>query len=121
MDALYSSILNDGFAVLLLLLWTVFSSGGYYLFIMNRDVAFKKKYYAWFYVFIAIVFLVSGFYVVPPSSTMGLVLTIPVVIFITALNIAFTQFCEQCGETVFNKSLFTSVEYCPHCGERLNG
>ena len=99
--------------------WLVLGALGFYFFYLNKDAAFKRKYFPWFMVFIGVLFLVF-------MSLMGLplqayFLMVPAVGLITFLNIRGTRFCSSCGRTIFPQGLpWSRPEFCSSCGAKID-
>ncbi|MEW6008415.1 MAG: hypothetical protein AB1629_02150 [Candidatus Omnitrophota bacterium] len=92
------------------------SSGFFYIF--NKDVKLKRKLQPWLIVgtgvlFIAFVIWIAGIRVEV------LLLVIPAVVLISALNLKLTQFCDSCGRTLYPNLLNWKIEFCPKCGAKL--
>jgi hypothetical protein len=105
--------------------WIVLGVGGFFLFYLGRDVAFKRKWFPRFITFVGVLFVFfSTTLMVLSSRSLGalsiLVIVVPAVFLISFLNIKFTKFCDKCGATVYDQSWFAPMKYCSKCGAELD-
>ncbi len=99
--------------------WIVLGALGFYFFYLNKDAAFKRKYFPWFTGLVAVLFLVFLLLMRFPPQTF--VLAVPALALITFLNIRGTRFCSSCGRTIFSQGFpGARPEYCSSCGAKLD-
>ena len=90
------------------LVWAALAVAGFLLFQVNRNAAFKRKYFPWFAALAGAVFL--GFMIVIGVPIEGLLFMAPFILLITYLNIRTTSFCDSCGRTTYNNTWFAKAE-----------
>jgi hypothetical protein len=105
--------------------WIVLGIGGFLVFYLGRDAAFKRRWFPRFVMLAGLlfVFFSTTLLALSPRSFGGpgaLVLLVPGVCLISWLNIKFTKFCEQCGSILFDQNWFSPMRYCPKCGASLD-
>ena len=86
------------------------------MFQVRRDAAFKRRYFRWYLVLGAALFLV--FMLVVGAPVQFLALALPMLALITYLNLRMTRFCDSCGRTAYGP-FFAAPRFCPHCGSPL--
>ncbi len=100
--------------------WIALGALGFYFFFLNKDAAFKRKYFPWFAVSASALFLVFMWLMGFPPQTF--VLMVPAAVLITVLNIRGTRFCSSCGRTIFSQGMpWSRPDYCSSCGAKLDG
>lgn len=97
--------------------WIVLGILSFYLFFIRNDYEFKIKYYKYFIILVGIFFI--GFVTAMGAPPKVYVTMIPAVTLIMFLNIKVTRFCKNCGKTIISHIPFTSINFCPKCGSRL--
>ena len=98
--------------------WLVLGALGFYFFYLNKNAAFKRKYFPWFMVFTGGLFLVfMSLTGMPPRSYF---LAVPAIVLISFLNIWGTRFCSSCGRTIFSQGLGGRPEFCSSCGAKID-
>ncbi|MEW6094883.1 MAG: hypothetical protein AB1531_13060 [Chloroflexota bacterium] len=100
-------------------LYVVLGLAGWIVFLINDDVAFKKRYFPWYGISMGILF---GIFIIATGMMdfVGLVVSLSAIALITFMNIRMIKFCDSCGKTIINKALFSRVNYCSHCGAKLD-
>jgi len=98
--------------------WLALGLAGFFLFYVNKNVQFKRRYFPWYVILGGVLFISFGW--VMRFSLQMLFLMVPAVALITFLNIKSTKFCDGCGRTIINQMWFTKVEHCAKCGAKLN-
>jgi hypothetical protein len=83
---------------------------------MNKDVALKKRIFPRMAIgagafFAAVIALMAPWKAV--------LLFAPFIALITWLNIRMTRFCGVCGKMLINHQWWSSMNFCPHCGAKL--
>ena len=104
--------------------WIVLGITGFIVFYLQRDVAFKRKWFPRYVILAGVLFVFfSTTLMVLQSrsfSALGvLIVVVPMVVIITYLNIKFTRFCDKCGATVFDSNWFSPMKFCSKCGAEL--
>ena len=99
--------------------WMVLAAAMFLLFYVNRDAAWKRRWWPWASygsgaVFLAALALLGGL-----GGSFG-VLMIAAVALISWMNVRGTQFCVQCGRTVLNRTGWGRAKFCPKCGAPLS-
>src|ERR671939_1982377 len=102
----------------LIVAWIVLCVGGFFLFYINRNAQFKRKYFPWYAIIAGSLFLSMALEMGNPL--LSLVVMGPITAIITFINIKTTKCCANCGGTIVNQMRFTKSEYCPKCGGKLN-
>ena len=97
--------------------WILLGLGGFWLFSVSRNVAFKRKYFPWYVGLAGVLFI--GFGAAMGVHPLGMAIMVPSVVLITFLNLRATQFCDACGRTVVQQMPFSRAEFCSKCGARL--
>jgi hypothetical protein len=97
--------------------WIALGISGFFLFYVNKDIRFKKRYFPWFSIFTGVLFI--SFVLGTGFPVQVLFLMVPAVTLITYLNIKSTKFCDSCGRTIINQMWFNKIEYCGRCGAKL--
>ncbi|APW64292.1 zinc ribbon domain-containing protein [Paludisphaera borealis] len=105
--------------------WVVLGIGGFLVFYLGRDVAFKRKWFPRYILLVGVLFvLFSTTLMVLSSRSLGalgmLVFVIPATALISYLNIKFTYFCNQCGATLHNQNWLNPMRFCSKCGAELD-
>jgi hypothetical protein len=100
-------------------LWVALVAAGIYLFYVSKDVRFKRRYLPRYIVLIGALCIYSTVRAGFPLEMMYFI--VPAVALVTFLNIRALKFCDSCGRTIVNRTVFTETEYCPKCGAKLNG
>lgn len=95
-------------------IWVLLGAAGSWLFYVNRNVRFKRKYFPWYASLAGTLFV--AFVAVTGFPLPGVACMVPVVALITYMNIRGTQFCDACGRTVIQQSFFSRPKFCPKCG-----
>ena len=105
--------------------WIVLGIIGFATFFLNRDAALKRKWFPRYIVLVGILFVlfvtaeaVAG---AKSSASPGmLVLMVPTVVLISYLNLKFTKFCDECGDTIIEQNWFSPTRFCSKCGAKLD-
>ena len=98
--------------------WIALGVAGFFLFYINKNVQFKKKYFPWYIILVGVLFI---FFTLGTGFPLEMLyVMVPAVALITFFNIKSTKFCNNCGRTIINQMSFTKVEYCAKCGAKLN-
>lgn len=105
--------------------WFVLGTVAVVLFYFGTDVTLKRRWYPRFVILSGILFgtFASSFFVIKSPSLGGagiLVLVIPVVAFVSYLNIKLVKFCDKCGAMLYSQNPFASMKFCSRCGAELN-
>jgi len=82
--------------------WIFLGVTGVIFFRINKDVAFKRKWFPRFNILLGVLFLIfsnTGMVLASRSlaSLRMLVIEVPFVALIAYFNIRFTKFCDRCG------------------------
>jgi hypothetical protein len=54
------------------------------------------------------------------SSLAILIVNVPMVVWISYLNLKLTKFCDKCNATLFNRMNSPPIRLCPKCGAQLD-
>lgn len=119
------SVLNGIVTACFVGTWIVLGIGGFFLFYLGRDVAFKRRWFPRYVILGGVLFVFFSTTLSALSSrSLGglgvLVLVVPAVCLISWLNIRFTKFCDKCGATVYNQNWFSPMKFCSKCGAELD-
>ena len=98
--------------------WVVLGIAGFLLFYVSKNVAFKRRYFAWFTALAGFLFL--AFAAAMGAPVFMLAFMTPLVALITYLNIRGTQFCGACGRTLIQQMPFSRARFCSKCGAALS-
>ncbi len=104
--------------------WAVLGIGGFIVFYLQKDQAFKRKWFPRFVILGAVLFVLFATTLMVLQrrsfSALGiLVLLVPMVSLIAYLNIKFTKFCSNCGATIIDNNWFSPMRFCSKCGAKL--
>lgn len=77
-------------------------------------MALKRRYYPWFSVVVAVLFVVFVYVSGVPFEFIVYMSAGAVVV--TFLNIKMTKFCDDCGKTIINQMTLMDSYYCGRCG-----
>lgn len=97
--------------------WIALMVASFFLFYVNKNVRFKKKWFPRFVVLIGVLFIA---FVVWMGAPLAVLFFMVPVIALTFLNIRMTSFFDNCGRTITNQMFFSKPEYCAKCGAKLN-
>ena len=97
--------------------WMALAVAGFLLFYVNKNVAFKRRYFSWYLALAGVLFVCL---VLGTGGAAGLWLVVPAIALITFMNIHLTRFCDACGRTIIGQ-MFSRPKFCPKCGAALNG
>ena len=97
--------------------WIVLGLLSFYLFFIRKNYEFKVRYFKYFVIMVAILFI--AFVTAMGAPLQAYIFMIPVVIVITFLNIRNTRFCKTCGKTIINQLGSGKIDFCPKCGSKL--
>src|SRR4051812_37868066 len=98
---------------LFLTVWVLLGVGSAWFFLGSRDARLKRVIFPWFITLVGALF--CGFVLLLTEAWVVLVVA-PATALIGFLNIRLTKFCDHCGRTLHNPSLFTPMRFCPSCG-----
>lgn len=113
----------DTVAATFFAVWILWGLSSWFLMRRQKTAAGKRRVYrklvlvsgAIFLVF-TVAFVAAGF---PPQV---LFMVVPAVALIAFLNLRLTYFCPGCTRMIQNTSApFRKLEFCPHCGSKLEG
>ena len=95
-----------------------------FLFWINKDVRFKRKWFPRFVILVGVLFVAfsSTIMMLQQRSLQSLkiqLVIIPVVILFSWLNMKTTKFCGSCGATIISNNPFSRTRFCPKCGAEL--
>ncbi|MEO8390984.1 MAG: hypothetical protein ABI893_04590 [Polaromonas sp.] len=97
--------------------WVVLGLGSSAFFFLNKDAALKRRVWPGFTVVTGVVFL---FFVwLMGAGAEVLLVGVPAVVLITALNLRAVRFCDSCGKTLMNQNPFSPPRFCSKCGAEL--
>jgi len=96
--------------------WVVLGVGSFAFFHYSKNVELKRK--VWPIMTIGVGALFIAFVWLMGIKKEGLYFMVPAVVLITALNLKGTKFCSGCGKTLYAQP-FSSMEFCPKCGNKL--
>lgn len=85
---------------------------------LDKDIPRKKRLLPVLTIGTGVIFLTFTFLMMPAANVMAL--AVPAVALITWLNLRNIKICSTCGRTIQTGVWFTSAEYCPKCGARLD-
>ncbi|MCH9827845.1 MAG: hypothetical protein K0U79_08880 [Gammaproteobacteria bacterium] len=98
-------------------LWVLFGVGFAAFFYFNRNAALKRRVLTPCLTAQGLLFL--GFAVYLGTPKQFLLIAVPGVFLITLINIRAIRFCDACGRTLHNQSLFSPPKFCSKCGASL--
>ncbi|PYN32488.1 MAG: hypothetical protein DME01_21410 [Candidatus Rokuibacteriota bacterium] len=78
--------------------WGLLGIGGFFLFYVGKNAAFKRRYFPWFAGLTGLLFVGIAASAGVPVVMLGILLLFAALI--TYLSIRGTQFCSACGKTV---------------------
>lgn len=99
--------------------WIVLGIGCFLFFYVNRDARKKKKAFPYVLIGTGLLFIFFVLWVSKGGFLPVLPVVIPAVGLIMFLNYKGTDFCENCGRTLFNQNPFSKANFCKHCGKDL--
>jgi len=97
----------------------VLATVGFYFYSLNKNAAFKRKYFPWFEAVASVVFVL--FMVLMEVPLQVRLFVVPALLVISRLNIRLTRFCSSFGTTVIGSSPFSRPDYCSKYGAKLEG
>jgi hypothetical protein len=98
--------------------WVILGILGFFLFYVNNNAEFKKKYFPWYVIMAGVIFGICLIFAgMPPFA---LIIFIPAIALITFLNLHFIKFCSSCGKTISTNTWPSKVKYCSNCGAKLD-
>ena len=97
--------------------WILLGVAGFWLFYVNRNVEFKRRYFPWYAGAGGVLFV--GFGAATGLPPLALAIMAPFVALIMYLNVRATQFCSACGRTVVQQMPFSRARFCSKCGASL--
>jgi drug/metabolite transporter superfamily protein YnfA len=105
--------------------WIVLIIGGFVVFTIRRDAAFKRTWYPRYVMLVGVLFVVFATTIMVLGSRSfealgGVVILVPMAALLTYLNIRFTVFCDHCGATVRGANRSAAPRTCPGCGAALS-
>ena len=98
--------------------WIPLGIASFLFFYFNRNAALKRKVFPIFATVAAILFGAFAISMLR-GSLLALVTVVPMIAVITFLNIRMVRFCEACGRTLIQQSVFRPSNFCSHCGKAL--
>ena len=116
---LYESKVSDDPLVVFFFVasWGLLGIGGFSVFYVGKNAAFKRRYFPWFAGLTGLLFVGIAASAGVPVVILGILL--PFVALITYLSIRGTQFCSACGKTLSQEIPFSRAEFCSRCGAPL--
>jgi hypothetical protein len=105
--------------------WIVLGIGGFFLFNLNRDAAFKRKWFPRYMILVGVLFFFFSTTIMALQSrsffaALGILLVVvPATWVISYLNIKLTRFCDACGATLYHYNWFSPMRFCSKCGAEL--
>lgn len=96
--------------------WAVLCIGGMMFFAFEKDVSRKRLYYPRYILFTGAAFIL---FVGLTTNWTSALFFFPFIALTMWLNIRVTRFCDGCGRAAINRSWWTTMEFCPHCGRKL--
>jgi hypothetical protein len=113
--------LSEVFLVIFILVWIALGISGLFLFFLNNNAKFKKKYFPRYIILLGVLF--SAFtlvaILVEGENFFTWLITLPVIALISLLNFRNTKFCDTCGKTNFSRVFFLQPRHCSNCGTEL--
>ena|SRR5215208_4959208 len=98
--------------------WAVLAVVGLFLFYVNKNAQFKRKYFPWYIILTGVLF--CSFILVMGFPVLVMFIVVPVIAIISYLNIKSIKFCDNCGKTLVNQAWLIKPENCAKCGAKLN-
>jgi predicted neutral ceramidase superfamily lipid hydrolase len=98
--------------------WAALAISSFLFFHFNRNAALKRRVFPWFGIIVGIIL---GCFVawIFPDRLQFLFIAVPMIIFISFLNIHRTRFCDGRGRTLYQQPVFSPSQCCPRCGAAL--
>ncbi len=100
-----------------LVIWAVLAIGFSAFLYLSSNAALKRK--VWPFATLAASLIFIAFVWTSGIPHEGLLFVIPMVTFITWINIRTMKFCDACGKTVQTRNPFSPPKFCPQCGAPL--
>ena len=105
--------------------WIALMIGGFVIFMVRRDAAFKRTWYPRYVILLGVLFVVfvATIMVLSARSLRALAplaIVAPMAALMTYLNIKFTRFCDHCGATLRGENASADLRFCPGCGAELD-
>jgi len=98
--------------------WAVLMIAGFFLFHVNKNARFKRKYFLWFVVLVGVLFIA---FVAGMGAPLEILLFMAsVAALIAFLNVSGASVRDTCGRTIIHKIFFSKLEYCARCGAKLD-
>jgi hypothetical protein len=94
--------------------WAMLAVGGLFAFYVNRNVAFKRKYFPWFHASGVVLFILLAIRAgMAPVMVAGMT---PLVALVSYVHVRSTQFCRACGRTLVQQLPIPRATVCSQCG-----
>lgn len=104
--------------VIIMGLFVALGIAGSIIFLVGKNVPFKKKYFPWYVISIGVLFALS--IIVTGMDFIPLIIFIAIIALITYINLRAIKFCNSCGKTIINQTWYSKVSFCSNCGAKLN-
>lgn len=104
--------------------WAILALAGFLMFYRGSTAAFKRRWFRWFVGFSGALFAAYILLWTYPHWQDGMpplliFVALPMIAFISYVNIKVTKFCDRCGSSAFPLGGFTPPAQCPKCGAPL--